>query len=287
MLTRLPDGSPLIVRPIRPDDKALLVGGLARMSPASREMRFLGPKPRFTLAELRYLTEIDGVHHVAYVALRGDAPRELVAVGRLVRDAKDPSSAEIAVAVGDCWQRRGVGKLLGDLLATAARDRDIRWLTATMAPKMWPRTGCSTTSPRSCTARATAPSTSSGPTWRSPRRVGPIAWKLTIRDGPRVERERHADSDEAFTALEAALRPLAASTHRGPEKVFRREIDPVQQVVARAALAGPGALRGGIDVRGDGSTEAWTGRSWRRTLVEQEPREDAFAALRRVLQPSP
>ena len=133
MLTRLADGTPLIVRPIRAEDKALLSGGLARMSPASRQQRFLGPKPRFTLAELRYLTEIDGVDHVAYVALRGDAPKELVAVARLVRTKEDPTAAEVAVAVGDCWQRRGVGSLLGDLLATAARDRDIRWLTATMA----------------------------------------------------------------------------------------------------------------------------------------------------------
>jgi len=123
----------MYVRPIRPDDKALLVAGLARMSQASRELRFLSPKPRFTLRELRYLTEIDGVDHVAYVALRGDAPRELMAVGRLVRNEEEPATAEIAVAVGDCWQRRGVGTLLGDLLATAARDRGIRWLTGTMA----------------------------------------------------------------------------------------------------------------------------------------------------------
>ena len=123
----------MYVRPIRPDDKALLVAGLARMSEASRELRFLSPKPRFTLRELRYLTEIDGVDHVAYVALRGDAPRELMAVGRLVRNEEEPATAEIAVAVGDCWQRRGVGTLLGDLLATAARDRGIRWLTGTMA----------------------------------------------------------------------------------------------------------------------------------------------------------
>jgi GNAT superfamily N-acetyltransferase len=133
VLTRLPDGTALVVRPIRPEDKALLTGGLARLSPASRQKRFLGPKHRFTLAELRYLTEIDGVDHVAYVALRGDAPKELVAVARLVRDPENPLAAEIAVAVGDCFQRRGVGTLLGDLLATAARDRGIRWLTATMA----------------------------------------------------------------------------------------------------------------------------------------------------------
>ena len=102
-----------------------------------------------------------------------------------------------------------------------------------------------------------------------------------------MERERHDDSDDAFTALEAALRPLAASTHRGPEKLFRREIEPVQQVAARAGLSGPRGARGGIDVRGDGSTEAWTGRSWRRRLVEQRAGEDAFAALRRALQASP
>ena len=84
-------------------------------------------------------------------------------------------------------------------------------------------------------------------------------------------------------ALEAALRPVAATARRSTAKVFKREIEPVQQVVARGGLAGPGGARGGIDVRGDGSTEAWTGRSWRRTLVSQEAGEDAFAALRRVL----
>src|SRR5947208_1301272 len=71
--------------------------------------------------------------YVAYVALRGDAPKQLIAVARMVRLDTNPAMAEVAVVVGDCWQRRGLGKLLGDHLAVAARDRGVRWLTATMA----------------------------------------------------------------------------------------------------------------------------------------------------------
>jgi ribosomal protein S7 len=90
--------------------------------------------------------------------------------------------------------------------------------------------------------------------------------------------------DEALDALESALSAIASRTNVAPTKVFHRELAPVQQVVARGSISGPG-VRGGVDVRGDGSTEAWTGR-WVRALVQTRGRESAFRALKRSLGPS-
>jgi hypothetical protein len=56
----------------------------------------------------------------------------------------------------------------------------------------------------------------------------------------------------------------------------------VQIVVARLELAGPSRLRAGVDVRGDGSSEAFTGRV-RRRVVDHQAGESAYDALRRAL----
>src|SRR4051794_9846609 len=108
----------------------MLSEGLSRLSPRSAQQRFLTAKPRFTAAELRYLTEVDMRDHVAYVAIDDGW---LIGVARLVRDPARPEHAEVAVTVGDPWQGRGIGTLLGSVLAAAARERGVRFLTATMA----------------------------------------------------------------------------------------------------------------------------------------------------------
>ncbi len=104
--------------------------------------------------------------------------------------------------------------------------------------------------------------------------------RTTIRIGPKVEKGEHEDLLSALLALRERLdgvRPTGET-----KTVFRREYAPVAQVVARAELKGPGGARGGVDLRGDGSTEAWTGRL-RKQLVEQQAGEDAYAALARAL----
>jgi GNAT superfamily N-acetyltransferase len=123
-----------MIRPIRADDKRLLADGLQRLSDESVQRRFLTPKRSFSSTELRYLTEINAVDHVALIAEDPTEPaRALLAVGRFVRLAEDPEAAEIAIVVWDDWQGRGLGSLLGGHLAHAARNRGIKRFTATMA----------------------------------------------------------------------------------------------------------------------------------------------------------
>ena len=102
-----------------------------------------------------------------------------------------------------------------------------------------------------------------------------------MRTGPRVEKHRAATPDEALDLAEREARVLANGPRRGTVSAIAREYSSQQQVAGRVELAGPG-VRAGIDVRGDGSAEAWTGRI-RRTLIEPRDGEDAYAALRRVL----
>jgi hypothetical protein len=103
------------------------------------------------------------------------------------------------------------------------------------------------------------------------------------RVGSRVLKERFDALGPALDDLRAWALALSTEADRPSVNVLSREFAPVQQVVGRGELRGPGRLRGGIDVRGDGSAEAWTGR-WGRRLVEQLPGEDAGAALARVLE---
>jgi hypothetical protein len=109
-----------------------------------------------------------------------------------------------------------------------------------------------------------------------------MTWRLTMRVNGRVERQTFAEAADAFAGLEERCRAIVTGSRREAIKVAKRTYDPIVQVQARAELRGPGGAAGGVDVRGDGSTEAFTGR-FRRRLVDVRKGEDAYAALRRAL----
>ena len=108
---------------------------MASLSPQSARLRFLAPKNHLTLAELRYLTEVDHVDHYALVAVLADDPGTMAGVGRWVRDGDHPDAAEVAIVVGDCYQRQGLGTALGTALGDGARALGIARFTAMMLPE--------------------------------------------------------------------------------------------------------------------------------------------------------
>lgn len=132
MLTRLRDGTPVAIRRIRPNDKDLLARGLELLPEETRVRRFLGPKSRFSSAELRYLTEVDGRAHFALVAVLAERPSHVVAVARYVRFDDDPATADAAIVVGDPWQRQGLGRTMALMLADVAAANGVRRISAAM-----------------------------------------------------------------------------------------------------------------------------------------------------------
>jgi L-amino acid N-acyltransferase YncA len=117
------------IRPICPEDRQPLADGFERLGERSRYRRFLAPHGPLTDSELRYFTEVDHHDHEALVAI--DPQTGLgVGVARYVRSTADRSVAELAVAVVDDWQGRGVGSRLTAALADRARAEGIRSFTA-------------------------------------------------------------------------------------------------------------------------------------------------------------
>ena len=125
------DGLRLLVRRLRPEDKDLLQSGLRRLSPRSVYQRFSASVTSLSDQQLEYLTEIDGVHHVAFCAF-DISPDDPVGtgVGRYVRLDEPPRTAESALTVVDSYQGQGIGSLLLVALLRHAAGQGIRTFKA-------------------------------------------------------------------------------------------------------------------------------------------------------------
>jgi acetate---CoA ligase (ADP-forming) len=120
----LRDGGSIHIRAIRADDKERLLDHFRHMSQDSIYHRFFGLKHSLTDQELIRFTEIDFVNHVALVAtLRAAGDERFIGIGRYVTTG--PTRAEVAFAVLDEHQGRGIGTVLLDHLGRVARAAGI------------------------------------------------------------------------------------------------------------------------------------------------------------------
>jgi GNAT superfamily N-acetyltransferase len=123
------DGTPVVLQPVQPGDRDRMRGGFARLSPKSRQQRFFRGLTELSEADLDYLTIVDQHVHVAWGAVDpSQAGEPGLGMGRFIREADDPTVAEMAIAVE--FQGRGLGTFLLAVLALRAEAIGVRTLRA-------------------------------------------------------------------------------------------------------------------------------------------------------------
>ena len=120
---KLADGTPVTIRPIRPEDEPLMINFHKSLSEETVHLRYFGFLKGESLITHERLARIcfsDYDREIALVTERiqpGRDQRQIIAVARLIK-AYCANEAELAIVISDDWQGRGLGKkLLGDLVA--------------------------------------------------------------------------------------------------------------------------------------------------------------------------
>jgi RimJ/RimL family protein N-acetyltransferase len=121
----------LVMRPVVPSDRAILERGFEALTPESKYQRFHTPFRTLPEWLVRYLTEVDGIDHVALIGFDRDAEpgQDGVGIARFVRNRKAPETAELAITIADQFQGRGLARRFLTALAQAAKERGVRSFT--------------------------------------------------------------------------------------------------------------------------------------------------------------
>jgi acetyl coenzyme A synthetase (ADP forming)-like protein len=128
----LADGGGARVRPIRHDDGPLLVEFFETLGTESRYFRFFRIKETLQPKEVDFFTHVDYSDRMAMIAVLDG---KMIGLASYDRETSDPDTAEVAFAVADAHQGRGIGTLLLQLLTTHARTQGIEKFRAFVLPE--------------------------------------------------------------------------------------------------------------------------------------------------------
>jgi acetyltransferase len=122
---QLPDGTDILIRPIRPEDAEIEDTFIRNLSPQSKYFRFMHAVQTLTPEMLVRFTQIDYDREMAFVATTQQNGKEAeIAVGRYVSNP-DGKSCEIALVVGDEWRGKGIGMRILVTLMEVAKMRGL------------------------------------------------------------------------------------------------------------------------------------------------------------------
>ncbi len=134
--TRLKNGMPMTIRPIRPEDAEMITQFVERLSEETRYNRYMSTLKSLSQVQLVRFTQIDYAREMALVStVISGAGEIIVAVARFVVNI-DSDSCEFAIVIDDQWQGKGLGVRLMERLFAAARDMACRPWKA----RCWPAT---------------------------------------------------------------------------------------------------------------------------------------------------
>ena len=124
----LEDGTPLFLRPMKPEDESLVAEFLGNCSEDTVYFRYFKHIKKWTHEMLIRFTQNDYDRELGLMAIGlSPGPEVMMGVSRMVMVA-DRSTAEFAVIVADPWQGKGLGEKLIERVIEIARDNGVKML---------------------------------------------------------------------------------------------------------------------------------------------------------------
>jgi RimJ/RimL family protein N-acetyltransferase len=134
---QLRDGAVLEIRALQPDDRAAMLASIDRFSNEALHRRFFAPKRNFSEREIDFYLNVDFKSHVALVALLSEGGQQVIVGGSRYVVCR-PGCAEVAFAIDDPHQKRGIATHLINHLIGVAREAGLREFIAEVLPENVP-----------------------------------------------------------------------------------------------------------------------------------------------------